>query len=118
VAGGTITLGPWINSLQTTSTSILQTLNGANLTITPQNNASASWTNNSSNVTIGSGSTLTITASTWSNAGTITLNGATANFGGTFTQANVGSLVRAGVTTVNLVGNLTGGLSLDSTTAL
>jgi hypothetical protein len=65
-------------------------------------------------VTAASGTALTLTGA-FSNAGTISSNGATVNFNANLTPATLGTFNRTGGT-VNLGATLTGGLTLDATT--
>jgi Ca2+-binding RTX toxin-like protein len=50
----------------------------------------------------------------WANTGTVTVTNSTVNLGGVFTQAGLGNFSRAGGT-VNLLGTVVGGLTLDDT---
>ena len=61
------------------------------------------WTNNAT-LAIPTGTTATLNG-TWTNAGTLALNGGTLNLGGTFTTAGLGAVTRTGGTT-NLRGTL------------
>jgi hypothetical protein len=99
--GGNFTLGaPTAGDSFTNQGNILVS-SGDTVNITANN-----FTNSlSGRVSVASGGTLSINATSWSNAGTITVNGATANLGGTFTLAASGSITNTGGT-LNLTGTL------------
>ena len=60
---------------------------------------------NEGEVRAAEGSTVTINAASWSNTGTLAVDGGTLNLGGAFTTAGLGTLVRSGGS-VNLVGTM------------
>jgi RHS repeat-associated protein len=74
---------------------------------------------NTGTISISGGGTLTVSdnnGDAWSNTGTISTTNSTVKLDGSFTQAELGTLNRDAGSTIDLIGLLTGGLSLNATT--
>src|ERR1043166_2330790 len=127
LSGGSLTVSSTIQINNTfTNSGALVATNGCTVNISSSTwGSSGTITADTSTLTFGSNwnntGTITANASTltfngaWSNNGTIRATNGTVNLGGSFTQAGLGVFNRTGGT-VNLIGTLSGGLTLDAAT--